>query len=132
MAKSEKRASDDPISEDAVRAGVTGHHVRHVLLFGLAGTICAFAVLAIYFGFDRLQQRISDALTRDPSMVLQDLAPYAAVIVVAVVAAVILFGLWNLVAGRSESTSQMGMRIRVVSQFVIVCAVMAILYLAAS
>lgn len=129
MVKNEKPASD-PLSEDAVRAGVTGHHVRYVLFFGVAGVIVAFIGLAIYFGLDELQQRISDSFARDPSTLIRDLAPYAAVIVAAVVAAVLLLGLWNMVAGRSDSTSQMGMRFRVVAQFVIICAIMAMFYLA--
>lgn len=131
MAKDEKPASD-PLAEDAVRAGVTGHHVRYVLFFGLAGAILAFIGLAIYLGFDRLQQRISDALARGPSTMIQGLAPYAAIIVVAAVVAVLLLVVWNMVAGHSESTSQMGMRFRVVAQFAIVCAIMAMFYLAAS
>jgi hypothetical protein len=122
----------DPLSEDAVRAGVTGHHVRYVLFFGLTGTILAFISVAIYLGFDQLQQRISEAWTRGPSAVIRGLLPYAAVIVAAAIAALLLLGLWNMMAGRSESTSQMGMRFRVVAQFVIVCAIMAIVYLAAS
>ena len=32
------------------RGGVTGHNVRYVLAFGLAGTIIAFIVIALYFG----------------------------------------------------------------------------------
>lgn len=131
MAKQTKSASR-LLSEDAVRAGTTGHHVRYVLFFGLAGAILAFIGLAIYLGFDQLQQRISDTFARGPGTILQNLLPYAAVILAAVVAAVMLLGLWNMVAGRSENTSQMGMRIRVVGQFVIVCAIMAIFYLAAS
>jgi hypothetical protein len=130
MAKDEKPASDS-LAEDAVRAGVTGHHVRYVLFFGLAGAILAFVGLAIYLGFDRLQQRISEALARDPSTLIRDILPYAAVIVIAAIAAVLLLGLWNIVAGRSENASQMGMRFRVVAQFVIVCAIMAMFYLAA-
>jgi amino acid transporter len=127
MAKG-KKATPDPLSADAVRAGVTGHHVRYVLFFGLAGAILAFIGLAIYLGFDQLQQSISDALARDPSTVI----PYAAVIVVAAMAGVLLFRLWNMVAGPSENTSQMGMRFRVVAQFVIICALMAMFYLAVS
>jgi hypothetical protein len=38
------------ISTDDARAGVTGHHVRYVLGFGLAGVIVAFALIGIYFG----------------------------------------------------------------------------------
>jgi hypothetical protein len=32
------------------RGGVTGHNVRYVLAFGLAGVIIAFIVIAIFFG----------------------------------------------------------------------------------
>jgi hypothetical protein len=32
------------------RGGVTGHNVRYVLAFGLAGVILAFIVIAIFFG----------------------------------------------------------------------------------
>jgi hypothetical protein len=35
---------------DDARAGVTGHRVRYVLVFGLAGVILAFAALGVYFG----------------------------------------------------------------------------------
>jgi hypothetical protein len=33
------------------RGAVTGHNVRYVLAFGLAGTIIAFVVIAIFGGF---------------------------------------------------------------------------------
>ena len=41
-----------PIVKDKTkaRAGVTGHNVRYVLIFGLIGTIVAFIALAFYFG----------------------------------------------------------------------------------
>jgi len=41
-----------PIVKDKTkaRAGVTGHNVRYVLIFGLIGTIAAFIALAFYFG----------------------------------------------------------------------------------
>jgi anaerobic C4-dicarboxylate transporter len=58
-------------------------------------------------------------------------AAYALVIVLAAIVAVALLGVWNRVAGKSESASQTGMRIRVVLQFVIICAAMAMLYLSA-
>jgi hypothetical protein len=36
------------------RAGVTGHNVRYVLAFGLAGVIIAFLIIAVYFlGFPK-------------------------------------------------------------------------------
>ena len=31
------------------RAGVTGHNVRYVLIFGLGGVIVAFTVILMYF-----------------------------------------------------------------------------------
>jgi hypothetical protein len=37
-------------STDDARAGVTGHHVRYVLGFGLAGIVLAFVVVGVYFG----------------------------------------------------------------------------------
>jgi hypothetical protein len=37
-------------STDDARAGVTGHGVRYVLGFGLAGAVLAFVVLGVYFG----------------------------------------------------------------------------------
>ena len=37
-------------STDDARAGVTGHQVRYVLGFGLAGVVLAFVVLGVYFG----------------------------------------------------------------------------------
>ena len=41
-----------PAIENTIRGrgGVTGNNVRYVLAFGLAGTIIAFIVIALYFG----------------------------------------------------------------------------------
>jgi hypothetical protein len=39
------------VSTNKVRGGVTGHHVRYVLGFGLAGIIFAFIVMGLLFGF---------------------------------------------------------------------------------
>jgi len=43
---------DKPVLETTTeaRAGVTGHNVRNVLLFGLGGVIVAFAAIFWYFG----------------------------------------------------------------------------------
>jgi hypothetical protein len=42
----------EPTTE--ARAGVTGHNVRYVLAFGLAGVIIAFLIIAVYFfGFPK-------------------------------------------------------------------------------
>jgi hypothetical protein len=42
---------DVPILETTTeaRGGVTGHNVRYVLAFGLAGVIIAFLIVAFYF-----------------------------------------------------------------------------------
>jgi hypothetical protein len=47
-----RRQGDIPIekSTNEARAGVTGHGVRYVLGFALAGVIVVFAVLSLYFG----------------------------------------------------------------------------------
>jgi len=37
------------VAKTAARQGVTGHHVRHVLGFGLAAIIIAFAILYIIY-----------------------------------------------------------------------------------
>jgi len=41
-----------PMKKNTIRArgGVTGHNVRYVLAFGLAGIIIAFAIVGLYFG----------------------------------------------------------------------------------
>ena len=38
------------VSKTKARGGVTGHNVRYVLAFGLAGVIIAFVVLGLYYG----------------------------------------------------------------------------------
>ena len=42
-------AAAHPTTTD-VRQGVTGHNVRYVLGFSLAGMICAFALVAFFGG----------------------------------------------------------------------------------
>ena len=116
------------ISETEARAGVTGHHVRYVLAFGLAGSLIAFVVIALYYGYDRLTQTIAEKWAGiDASL----LASYAALVAIAVMAAALLLGLWDMVAGRSPNTSQRVMRWRVVLQFVAICLAMAALYVSA-
>ena len=41
-----------PVNKNTIRTrgGVTGHNVRYVLAFGLAGIIIAFVALGLYFG----------------------------------------------------------------------------------
>jgi hypothetical protein len=40
------------ISTNKARGGVTGHHVRYVLAFGLAGIVIAFVAIGFYFGVE--------------------------------------------------------------------------------
>ena len=123
-----KNKDDVPvvISRNEARGGVTGHHVRYVLAFGLAGTIIAFVVIGLYFYYGKLTQTISQMSTRiDPTT----LVSYAISIALAAVATVLLLGLWNLMPGGSPNTSQALMRWRVVLQFIALCLVMAALYL---
>jgi hypothetical protein len=103
------------------------------LLPGLAtseidGSLIAFVVIALYYGYDRLTQTIAEKWAGiDASL----LASYAALVAIAVVAAALLLGLWDMVAGRSPNTSQRVMRWRVVLQFVAICLAMAALYVSA-
>ena len=123
-----KNKDDVPvvISGNKARAGVTGHHVRYVLAFGLAGSIIAFVVIGLYFYYGKLTQMISQMSTRvDPT----PLVAYAIPIALAAVATVLLLGLWNMMPGGSPNTSQTLMRWRVVLQFIALCLVMAALYL---
>ena len=115
------------ISGNESRAGVTGHHVRYVLAFGLAGSIIAFIVIGLYFYFGKVTQTISQTWTRiDPTTLVY----YGIMIALAAVATVLLLGLWNMVMPRgSPNTSQTLMRWRVVLQFIALCLVMAALYL---
>lgn len=116
------------ISEDAARGGVTGHHVRYVLVWGLAGIVAAFAAIALYFGYDRMAENVAQALAQSPSDMLRAFAPYAMIVLTGAIAALVLLGVWDMLAGRSENATQTGMRLRVVVQFALICVIMAILY----
>jgi uncharacterized membrane protein YkgB len=120
------------MSDDAARSGVTGHNVRYVLAAGLTGVIAAFAMVAIYFGYDTLQSRMSEALSRNPSEWIRELAPYAAITAIGAIAVGLLLGVWTLIAGRDNDMTQSGMRARVVVQFVTVVIIMTTLYLSSS
>jgi len=120
------------ISDNDARGGVTGHNVRYVLAFGMTGVIAALATVAIYLGFDRLEARIEAAFAQNPSDVLQSLAPYATIILAGTMLAGFLLGVWTLLSGRSGNASQGYMRLRVVTQFALICVMMAILYMSAA
>jgi hypothetical protein len=126
MAKNEH---DAPVvlSGNKARAGVTGHHVRYVLAFGLAGSIIAFVVITLFFYYAKLTQTIGQTPSR---IDLITLVAYAIPIALAAVATVLLLGLWDMIMpSGSSNTSQTLMRWRVVLQFIALCLVMAALYL---
>jgi hypothetical protein len=116
------------ISDDDARGGVTGHNVRYVLALGMTGVIAAFAAIAIYFGFDALHERATAALARSPSEMLQAFAPYAAIVLCGAIGVGLLLGIWNLISGPSAHAGQSLMRLRVVTQFALICVIMALFY----
>ena len=131
MGTSENDAPRIIISTDAARGGVTGHNVRYVLSWGLTGVIAALAVIGIYFGYNRLQEMTSKTLAQSPSEVIRAFAPYAVIVVVGAIGAGLLLGLLNILWGYDENATQTGMRIRVVTQFALICVIMTIFYLSA-
>lgn len=50
-------------------------------------------------------------------------------IAIAIVAVILLFGLWNMMRGGSPNTSQNLMRARIVAQFVAIVLIMAALWM---
>jgi hypothetical protein len=119
-----KNNSSGPIiSTDEARAGVTGHHVRYVLGFGLAGVVIAFVILGLYFSYSRLMQIISQTpIKLDLTNAVFLVVPIA----LAGVMAALVLGLWNTT--RPE-VSQKWMRWRVILQFIALCLVMVGFYL---
>lgn len=115
------------LTGDEARAGVTGHNVRYVLAFGMAGVIAAFASIALYFGFDRFQNAFFAALSQNPTEVLRTLGSYVAILLLGAMASGLLYGAWNMIAGRSGNESERFMRLRVATQFGVICVVMALL-----
>jgi glycerol uptake facilitator-like aquaporin len=119
------------LSDTEARAGVTGHNVRYVLAFGMMGVIAAFSAIALYYGFDAIRASVTAALATHPSLLLRAVAPYATIALLGAIAAALMLGIWNAIAGRDDDDSQRFMRLRVVSQFAFICAIMAIFYLSA-
>jgi hypothetical protein len=115
------------ISDEEVRSGVTGHNVRYVLAFGMTGVILAFAAIALYFGFDALQERLTAALAHSPFELVRALATYAMTLLVGAIAIGLLLGAWNMISGTSDDGSQRFMRLRVVTQFVLVCLILVLM-----
>jgi Hypoxia induced protein conserved region len=130
MAAMAKKHDDDApvLSEVEARAGVTGHHVRHVLAFGLAGSVIAFVVIALYFYYAKLISALSQASAQ---IGLTRLVYVTIPLALGAVAVVLVLGLWNMVARPRPEISQTLMRWRVALQFIALCLVMAALYLSA-
>ena len=122
------KTKDDPISitGNEARGGLHEHRAHYVLAFGLAGGIIAFVAVGLYFGYGRLTQTLSR--TSLPSD-LHTLVFYAILIACAVVGTLLLLALWTRILGGSRNASQRVMRWRVVLQFIVLCLVMAALYL---
>jgi hypothetical protein len=116
------------ISEEDARGGVTGHNVRFVLAYGMIGVVAMFAAVAIYNGFDRIQNNVSAALSQSPSDVFFGIAPFAAIMLAGAIGVGLMLGLWNLISGRTENDTQGFMRFRVAAQFAVICGMMAMLY----
>ncbi len=51
MAPAESKENPEVKSPTRARAGVTGHNVRYVLLFGLGGVIVAFIIAGVLTGW---------------------------------------------------------------------------------
>jgi hypothetical protein len=96
----------------------------------LRGSLIAFLAISLYFGYGTLTQTISSIFAVQGTLA-QRLVLYAVPLALAAVATVLLLGLWNMVWGRSASTSQVLMRWRVVLQFIALCLVMVALFLSA-
>ena len=71
---------------------------------------------------------VAESLARDPIVVLRETAPYIIVFLSGALAVLVLFSVWNLILGPSEDASQRVMRLRVISQFVIICSIAAMLF----
>jgi hypothetical protein len=69
MAAMAKNDDDVPVNipTNRARGGVTGHHVRYVLAFGLAGIIIAFIVLGLRFGLGSKPQVPPDERNSTPA-----------------------------------------------------------------
>ncbi len=118
------------ISEDDARGGVTGHNVRYVLEYGLAGIIAAFLAVALYAGYDRLVEKLSTAFSEGQSGILREFAPYAAIVGAGALTAWLLLRMWTHFSGTSDNDTQRFMRVRVVTQFAIIGVLMAMSYFA--
>jgi Hypoxia induced protein conserved region len=116
------------ISQDDVRGGVTGHNVRYVLEYGMAGIIIAFVAFAIYAGYDHLYEKLSAAFSQGLSGIIRASTPYAVIVLLGAIGGVVLLRLWTLLSGPTDDGSQRFMRTRVVAQFAIISVIVAMSY----
>jgi cytochrome bd-type quinol oxidase subunit 2 len=119
-----KTKDDVPIliTGNEARGGLHEHRAHYVLAFGLAGGIIAFLAVGLYFGYQKLTHT---SLPSDPTWLIS----YAILIGLGAVGTAVLIGLWSMLSGGSPNMSQRVMRWRVVLQFIVLCFVMAVLYL---
>jgi hypothetical protein len=92
------------------------------------GSLIAFLIIGLYYGFGGLTQAIAELFGGEGTLARR-LVLIAVPLALAGVATVLTLGLWNMVWGRSAITSQALMRWRVALQFIALCLVMAALYL---
>jgi cytochrome bd-type quinol oxidase subunit 2 len=118
------KTKDEPIliTGNEARGGLHEHRAHYVLAFGLAGGIIAFLAVGLYFGYQKLTHT---SLPSDPTWLIS----YAILIGLGAVGTAVLIGLWSMLSGGSPNMSQRVMRWRVVLQFIVLCFVMAVLYL---
>ncbi len=115
------------LTDEEARSGVTGHNVRYVLGFGMAGVITAFTAIAIYYGFDDLRAWVAGAVAGSPFHVLHALAAFAILVLFGSLVIGLVLGLWNAVSGPSGDDSQAFMRLRVAVQLALICVIMVML-----
>ncbi len=125
-----KTHEDVPVvlSEDNARAGVTGHNVRYVLAFGLAGSIIAFVAIGLYYFYANLIGTLRHA---SAGFDLTELTYFAIPLALGAVAIVLVLGLLNMAVRPRPEISQQLMRWRVALQFIALCVVMGAFYLSA-
>ena len=104
MAAKAKNDDEAPVlSEVEARGGVTGHHVRHVLAFGLAGSVAAFVMIALYFYYAKLISTLSQLPGR---VDLAKLVYFAIPLALGAVAIVLVLGLWNMGRGPGQRSAR--------------------------
>ena len=96
--------------------------ILFVLAFGLLGSLIAFLIIGLSYGFGGLMQAIAELFGGEGTLARR-LVLIAVPLALGAVATVLTLGLRNMVWGRSATTSQALMRWRVALQFIALCLV---------